>query len=116
MGPEPLDIHPRVYRALTSPVNGNLDPAYLKILDRNGEFLRSGFRTRNKITNTTPGTGTSGMEACVANLMEPGDKVLVCVHGYLGDRARQMAARQGAKVTVIEGEWGKSTDPQKGPV
>jgi alanine-glyoxylate transaminase/serine-glyoxylate transaminase/serine-pyruvate transaminase len=90
MGPGPLDIHPRVYRALTSPVIGHMDPAYFKILDQ-----------------------TSGMEACVANLMEPGDPVLVCVHGYFGDRVRLMAERQEAEVTVIEGEWGKPTDPQK---
>jgi alanine-glyoxylate transaminase/serine-glyoxylate transaminase/serine-pyruvate transaminase len=60
-----------------------------------------------------PGTGTAGMEACVANLIEPGDKILVCVHGYFGDRLRQMVERQGAQITLIEEEWGKPTDPQK---
>jgi alanine-glyoxylate transaminase/serine-glyoxylate transaminase/serine-pyruvate transaminase len=113
MGPGPLDIHPRVYRALTSPVIGHMDPAYFKILDQIGEGLRMVFQTQNRVTHATPGTGTSGMEACVANLMEPGDQVLVCVHGYFGDRVRQMAERQEAEVTVIEGEWGKPTDPQK---
>jgi alanine-glyoxylate transaminase/serine-glyoxylate transaminase/serine-pyruvate transaminase len=113
MGPGPLDIHPRVYRALTSPVIGHMDPAYFKILDQIGEGLRQVFQTQNRVTHATPGTGTSGMEACVANLMEPGDQVLVCVHGYFGDRVRQMAERQEAEVTVIEGEWGKPTDPQK---
>ena len=113
MGPGPLDIHPRVYRALTSPVIGHMDPAYFKILDQIGAGLRQVFQTQNQVTHATPGTGTSGMEACVANLMEPGDQVLVCVHGYFGDRVRQMAERQEAEVTVIEGEWGKPTDPQK---
>jgi len=113
MGPGPLDIHPRVYRALTSPVIGHMDPAYFKILDQIGEGLRRVFQTQNQVTHATPGTGTSGMEACVANLMEPGDPVLVCVHGYFGDRVRLMAERQEAEVTVIEGEWGKPTDPQK---
>lgn len=113
MGPGPLDIHPRVYRALTSPVIGHMDPVYFKILDQIGEGLRQVFQTQNRVTHATPGTGTSGMEACVANLMEPGDQVLVCVHGYFGDRVRQMAERQEAEVTVIEGEWGKPTDPQK---
>ena len=112
MGPGPLDIHPRVYRALTSPVIGHMDPAYFKILDQVAERLRQVFQTQNKVTHATPGTGTSGMEACVANLMEPGDPVLVCVHGYFGDRVRQMAERQEADVTVIEGEWGRPTDPQ----
>jgi alanine-glyoxylate transaminase/serine-glyoxylate transaminase/serine-pyruvate transaminase len=113
MGPGPLDIHPRVYRALTSPVIGHMDPAYFKILDQIGEGLRQVFQTQNQVTHATPGTGTSGMEACVANLMEPGDPVLVCVHGYFGDRVRQMAERQEAEVTVIEGEWGKPIDPQQ---
>jgi alanine-glyoxylate transaminase/serine-glyoxylate transaminase/serine-pyruvate transaminase len=113
MGPGPLDVHPRVYRALTSPVIGHMDPAYFKILDQIGEGLRRVFQTQNQVTHATPGTGTSGMEACVANLMEPGDPVLVCVHGYFGDRVRLMAERQEAEVTVIEGEWGKPTDPQK---
>jgi len=113
MGPGPLDIHPRVYRALTSPVIGHMDPAYFKTLDLVSEGLRTVFQTQNRVTHATPGTGTSGMEACVANLMEPGDQVLACVHGYFGDRIRQMAERQEAEVTVIEGEWGKPTDPEK---
>ena len=113
MGPGPLDIHPRVYRALTSPVIGHMDPAYFKILDQVSEGLRSVFQTKNRVTHATPGTGTSGMEACVANLMEPEDPILACVHGYFGDRIRQMAERQEAEVTVIEGEWGNPTDPEK---
>jgi alanine-glyoxylate transaminase/serine-glyoxylate transaminase/serine-pyruvate transaminase len=92
MGPGPLEIHPRVYQALTSPVIGHLDPAYLITLDRIGDHLRRVFQTRNTVTNASPGTGTAGMETCVANLVEPGDKVLVCVHGYFGDRLRQMVA------------------------
>lgn len=113
MGPGPLDIHPRVYQALTSPIIGYLDPAYLKILDQVGDQLRKVFQTRNRVTNAAPGTGTSGMEACVANLIEPGDKILVCVHGYFGDRLRQMVERQGAQIMLIEEEWGKPTDPQR---
>ena len=113
MGPGPLEIHPRVYQALTTPIIGYLDPAYLKILDQVGDQLRKVFQTRNRVTNAAPGTGTSGMEACVANLIEPEDQILVCVHGYFGDRLRQMVERQRAKMTVITGEWGKPTDPQK---
>ncbi|UCE51792.1 MAG: alanine--glyoxylate aminotransferase family protein [Desulfobacterales bacterium] len=113
MGPGPLDIHPRVYQALTTPVIGHLDPAYLKTLDRVGELLRNVFATQNRLTHATPGTGTSGMEACVANLLEPGDAVLVCVLGYFGDRIRQMAERQEADVTLLEGEWGKPADPER---
>jgi len=113
MGPGPLDIHPRVYQALTTPLIGHMDPAYFKTLDQVAEGLRLVFQTQNKVTHATPGTGTSGMEACVANLMEPADPVLVCVHGYFGDRVRLMAERQEADITVIEGEWGRPTDPQQ---
>ena len=112
MGPGPMDIHPRVYQALTSPVIGHLDPSYLEAIDRVGVLLQKTFQTANQVTNATPGTGTSGMEACVANLLEPGDKALICVHGYFGDRIRQMAERQDAEVTVLEGAWGKPTDPE----
>jgi alanine-glyoxylate transaminase/serine-glyoxylate transaminase/serine-pyruvate transaminase len=113
MGPGPLNIHPRVYQALTSPVIGHLDPAYLKVLDQVAELLRMVFRTKNRVTNAAPGSGTSGMESCVTNIIEPGDPVLVCVSGYFGDRMRQIVERQEAKVTLIEGEWGKPVDLER---
>jgi alanine-glyoxylate transaminase/serine-glyoxylate transaminase/serine-pyruvate transaminase len=112
MGPGPSEIHPAVYRALTSPVIGHLDPAYLEVVGRVAELLRPLFGTQNRLTNATPGTGTSGMEACVANLIGPGDKVLCCIHGYFGNRIRQMCERQEAEVTAIEGEWGKPSNPE----
>ncbi len=113
MGPGPLDIHPRVYQALSSPVIGHLDPVYMKALDAIRDKLKMVFNTENRLTHATPGTGTSGMEFCVANLLEPGDKALVCVHGYFGDRIRQMAERQDADITLIESEWGRPTDPER---
>jgi alanine-glyoxylate transaminase / serine-glyoxylate transaminase / serine-pyruvate transaminase len=111
MGPGPLDIHPRVYQAMAAPILGHLDPAYLEIVKDVGRRLQPIFGTKNVVTNATPGTGTSGMETAVVNLIEPGDKVLCCVHGYFGDRLRQMAERQGAEVTVLEAEWGSPDDP-----
>jgi alanine-glyoxylate transaminase/serine-glyoxylate transaminase/serine-pyruvate transaminase len=111
MGPGPLDVHPRVYQALASPILGHLDPAYLGVVREIGRRLQPLFGTRNRVTNATPGTGTSGMEAAIVNLVEPGDRVLACVHGYFGDRVRQMAERQGADVTVLAQEWGRPTDP-----
>jgi alanine-glyoxylate transaminase/serine-glyoxylate transaminase/serine-pyruvate transaminase len=111
MGPGPLDIHPRVYQAMGAPLLSHLDPAYLAIVRDVGVRLQSLFGTKNAITNAAPGTGTSGMETAVVNLIEPGDKVLCCVHGYFGDRLRQMAERQGAEVTVVESQWGSPTDP-----
>jgi len=113
MGPGPLDVHPRVYKALSSPVIGYLDPVYLGVLDRIGELLPSVFGTRNRVTNAMPGTGSSGMETCVANLIEPGDRMLICIAGYFGDRIRQIAERHGAEITVIEEEWGKPIDPSR---
>jgi len=111
MGPGPLDIHPRVYQAMAAPILGHLDPAYLEIVKDVGRRLQPLFGTKNAVTNATPGTGTSGMETAVVNLIEPGDKVLSCVHGYFGDRLRQMAERQGAELTVLEAEWGSPDDP-----
>jgi len=113
MGPGPLDVHPRVYKAMSSPVIGYLDPVYLKVLDRIGELLPPVFGTRNRLTNAMPGTGSSGMEGCVTNLIEPGDRVLICVNGFFGDRIRQMAERQEAEITVIEEEWGRPIDPER---
>jgi alanine-glyoxylate transaminase/serine-glyoxylate transaminase/serine-pyruvate transaminase len=113
LGPGPLNIHPRVYQALALPVIGHMDPAHFRNLDRIGELLRKLFATENRVTNAAPGTGTSGMETCVANLLEPGDQALVCVNGYFGDRIRQMVERQEADMTVIEGEWGSPADPQR---
>jgi alanine-glyoxylate transaminase/serine-glyoxylate transaminase/serine-pyruvate transaminase len=111
MGPGPLNVHPRVLQALGLPVLSHLDPAYLQAMDEVRERLRGVFATKNQVTHATPGTGTSGMEACVANLLEPGDRIVVCVQGYFGDRIRQMAERQEADVRVVEGEWGKPADP-----
>lgn len=113
MGPGPLDVHPRVYKALSSPVIGYLDPVYLKVLDRIGELLPPVFGTQNRLTNAMPGTGSSGMEACVANLIEPGDRILIGVNGFFGDRIRQMAERQGAEITVVETEWGRPIEPER---
>jgi len=110
MGPGPLDIHPRVYQALVSPLISHLDPVHLQAVREVGERLRRVFRTANWLTNAAPGTGTSGMEACVAGLLQPGDRVLCCVHGYFGDRMRQMAERQDARIVVVDTEWGQPTD------
>lgn len=112
MGPGPLDIHPRVYKALASPVISHLDPAYLPVIGRIGELLKGLFGTGNEVTNAVPGTGTSGMEACISNILEPGDPVMICMNGFFSDRLRQMAERHEAEITVIKEQWGKPIDPQ----
>ena len=90
MGPGPSGANPRVVRAMGAPLLGHLDPEFLKIMDNCRGMLRRVLRTENTVTLATPGTGTSGMEAAVMNLVSPGDKVVVGVCGYFGDRIAQM--------------------------
>src|SRR5688572_11912059 len=107
MGPGPSDVHPRVLEALGRPTVGHLDPYYLKIMDELQSMLREVFRTKNRMTMAISGTGSAGQEATVANLVEPGDKVLVCVNGVFGGRLADMAERAGGEVTKIERPWGE---------
>lgn len=112
MGPGPSGAHPRVLRAMTAPILGHLDPAFLDIMDECNNMLRDVMRTQNRITLATPGTGTSGMEAAVMNLVEPGDKVVCGICGYFGDRIAQMAERAGGVVSRVQSPWGSPTDLQ----
>lgn len=107
LGPGPSMVHPRVLRALSTPVIGHLDPAFLAIMDRTQELLRLVFGTENRLTIPVSGTGSAGMEAAVANLVEPGDRVLVCVNGYFGGRLAEMAKRYGGEVETIRRPWGE---------
>jgi alanine-glyoxylate transaminase/serine-glyoxylate transaminase/serine-pyruvate transaminase len=110
MGPGPSGAHPRVLRAMTAPILGHLDPEFLKIMDECNQMLREVMRTGNRMTLATPGTGTSGMEAAVMNLVEPGDRVICGICGYFGDRIAQMAERAGGIVTRVQSRWGSPTD------
>jgi alanine-glyoxylate transaminase/serine-glyoxylate transaminase/serine-pyruvate transaminase len=111
LGPGPSDVHPRVLRALASPVLGHLDPQFVAIMARTQELLRAAFLTRNPLTFPVSGTGMAGLEACLVNLLEPGDPALVCVAGFFGQRLAEVAARAGAKVTALERPWGEVFDP-----
>ncbi len=113
MGPGPSDISPRVYAALSAPTVGHLDPYYLKVMDGMQEMLRQVFQTKNELTLAVSGTGSSGMEACVVNLIEPGDRMLVCINGVFGMRMADVAARAGAEVTTIEKEFGEIFSPEE---
>ncbi len=113
MGPGPSNVDPRVLRAMVHQPVGHLDPEFLAIMDEVREGLRRLFCTRNGLTFPISGTGSAGMEACLANLIEDGDKVLVFVKGYFGQRMAQMAERMGAEVIVMEQEWGKAFDPDQ---
>jgi alanine-glyoxylate transaminase/serine-glyoxylate transaminase/serine-pyruvate transaminase len=111
MGPGPSDVPARVLEALASPTLGHLDPEYLRIMDETRGLLQQTFRTQNKLTLAVPGTGSAGMEACIANLVEPGDEALICIAGVFGGRLKEMAERHGATVNVVETAWGKAIDP-----
>jgi alanine-glyoxylate transaminase / serine-glyoxylate transaminase / serine-pyruvate transaminase len=101
-------VEPRVYQALAQPVVGHLDPFFFEISDTVRAGLRRVFGTTNKLTIAISGTGTSGMETAVANLVEPGDKVAVFVYGYFCERLVEMARRHGAEVVRLDKAWGDS--------
>jgi len=107
LGPGPSDVPSSVLEAMRHPVVGHLDPGYLALMDRVQAKLRVAFGTSNEWTWALPGTGTSGMEACLANLLAPGDRAVVGVAGYFGARLAEIAARVGADVRVVEANWGE---------
>jgi alanine-glyoxylate transaminase/serine-glyoxylate transaminase/serine-pyruvate transaminase len=112
LGPGPANVHPRVLRALGTPVLGHLDPQFLSTLAEVTDLLRAAYRTCNEWTFAVSGTGSAGMEAVASSLTEPGDRVLVCVAGYFGDRMREVFRRCGAEVATVESPWGKPVDPE----
>lgn len=111
LGPGPGMPHPRVVRALGAPTLGHLDPELLKIYVEEQALLRHVFQTANEWTFALSGTGTSGMEAALANLIEPGDQVLSCIHGYFGERLAEIALRQGALVDRLNRPLGEIFEP-----
>ena len=113
MGPGPSDVSSRVLRALAAPTLGHLDPEYLTIMDETRQMLRQVFQTNNEMTIAISGTGSAGMEACVCNLVEPGDEMIVCVNGVFGGRMKDVAQRYGATVHAIEADWGRGISPDQ---
>jgi alanine-glyoxylate transaminase / serine-glyoxylate transaminase / serine-pyruvate transaminase len=111
MGPGPSGVSPRVLAALAAPTVGHLDPYFLRIMDETQKMLRAVFRTSNELTLAVSGTGSAGMETCVVNLIEPGDRMVVCVNGVFGGRMADVAARVGANVTKVERNFGEVFSP-----
>lgn len=107
LGPGPSDAHPSVLRVMTTPLLGHLDPQFLDLMNQVQDMLRAAFLTTNALTLPISGTGTSGMEACLVNLLEPGDKAVACAIGYFGQRMIDIAGRTGAEVTALERPWGE---------
>ncbi len=106
LGPGPSNVHPRVLAAQARPLIGHLDPAFLGLLDTVQERLRRLFGTRNALTLPLSGTGSAGMEACLVNLLEPGDDAVIGVGGIFGERMVDVATRLVARVTRVETEPG----------
>ncbi|QCJ45610.1 alanine--glyoxylate aminotransferase family protein [Haloprofundus sp. MHR1] len=111
MGPGPSDVHPRVLRAMSTPLVGHLDPSFIEIMNEVQELLRYTFRTDNQWTIPVSGTGSASMEAAIGNLVEPGDTMLVPTNGYFGGRMASMARRAGGDVVEVEAPWGEPLDP-----
>ena len=113
MGPGPSDVSPRVLQALSKPIIGHLDPAFIGMMDEVKELLQYAFQTKNRLTIPISAPGSAGMEACFANLVEPGDKVVVCQNGVFGGRMKENVERAGGIAVVLEEDWGNTIDVSK---
>lgn len=111
LGPGPSNVHPRVLRALSTPLVGHLDPVFIGLMEETKTLLRQVFQTGNALTLPISGTGSAGMETCFVNLVEPGDEVVVGVNGVFGTRMADVVERCGGTPVVIETEWGRVFTP-----
>ncbi len=113
MGPGPSDVNPRVTAAMGAPTIGHLDPAFVGLMDEIKSLLQYAFKTRNRLTIPVSAPGSAGMECCFVNLLEPGDKAIVCQNGVFGGRMKENVERCGATAIMVQDDWGKPVDPQK---
>jgi alanine-glyoxylate transaminase/serine-glyoxylate transaminase/serine-pyruvate transaminase len=113
MGPGPSDVHPRILAAMARPTIGHLDPAFQDMMEQTKTLLRYAFQTSNALTFPVSGPGSVGMETCFVNLVEPGDKVIVCVNGVFGGRMLENVKRTGGVPVVVEDAWGEPVAPEK---
>ena len=113
LGPGPSMVSSRVLRAMAHPLVGHLDPKFIELMKEVQEGLRYVFQTQNQMTLPVSGTGSAGMESTVANLLEPGDTIMIGVNGYFGERMHEMALRAGAIPVRVECEWGGPVDLDK---
>jgi len=113
MGPGPSDVHPRILNALARPTIGHLDPVFVEMMDDVKGLLQYAFQTENELTMPVSAPGSAGMETCFTNLVEPGDKVIVCQNGVFGGRMKENVERCGGIAVMVEDEWGNAVDPAK---
>ena len=108
MGPGPSDAHPRVLKAMSTPLIGHLDPQFVAIMDDIKQMVQRTFQTQNELTFVVSAPGSAGMETCLVNLLEPGDEAIICIHGVFGGRMADIAGRCGAKVHTVEISLGRT--------
>lgn len=113
MGPGPSDVDPRILNSLSRPTLGHLDPAFIQLMDEVKSLLQFAFKTDNQLTMPVSAPGSAGMESVFVNLLEPGDKVIVCQNGVFGGRMQQNVLRCGATAVMVQDTWGKQTDLHK---
>ncbi|MCK5334633.1 MAG: alanine--glyoxylate aminotransferase family protein, partial [Gammaproteobacteria bacterium] len=113
MGPGPSDVHPRILSALGRPTIGHLDPEFVGMMDEVKTMLQYAFQTKNELTIAVSAPGSAGMETCFVNLIEAGDKVIVCQNGVFGGRMKENVERIGATAIMVEDDWGKTVDVAK---
>ena len=107
LGPGPSMVNTRVLQAMMQNMIGYLDPDYVDVLEQVAGLLSEVFQTKEAVTMALSGTGSSGMEAGLSSILEPGDTAIVCIYGYFGERMVDMATRVGANVVTLRSEWGK---------
>src|SRR5919206_3139345 len=110
MGPGPINADPRVLRAMSAQLLGQFDPQFRQYMAETSELFRGVFQTKNRWTLVIDGTARAGIEAALASLIEPGDRVLVPIFGRFGHLIEEIAKRYGAEVATIECEWGRVFD------
>ena len=113
MGPGPSDVHPRILSAMARPTIGHLDPQFVGLMDEIKGLLQYAFKTENSLTIPVSAPGSAGMETCFFNLVEPGDKVIVCQNGVFGGRMKENVIRSGGEAIMVMDDWGKPVDPDK---
>lgn len=113
MGPGPVDVHPRVLRAMSMPMLGQFDPEFTGFMNQVMALYRDIFQTRNQWTFLIDGTARAGIEACLSSLIAPGDKVLVPMFGRFGHLLAEISARAGGEVVTMEADWGQVFDPDQ---
>ncbi|WP_163371298.1 pyridoxal-phosphate-dependent aminotransferase family protein [Endozoicomonas acroporae] len=112
MGPGPSDVHPRITEALARPTIGHLDPEFIRMMDELKSLIQYAFKTSNRLTLPISAPGSAGMEACFANLVEEGDKVIVCINGVFGGRMKENVIRMGGTAITVDSDWGRAVDPK----